>query len=75
MVGGVRLEHRNKKSKWPREQNGGAWSSISALWDEGPNQLRIQQRLLEGPVHVEVMNVGGTWVGLGGSTPWAMGNR
>lgn len=75
MVGRVRLEQRNKKPKWPWGRNGEAWSSISALWDEGPNQLRIQQRLLEGPVHVEVMNVGGPWVGLGGRSPWAMGNR
>ena len=37
----------------------GAWPNVSALQDEGPNQLRVQQRLLERPVHVEVMDVGG----------------
>lgn len=58
-----------------REHAGGAWPSISALQDEGPNQLRVQQRLLQRLVHVEVMDVGGSWVGLGGRSLWAVGNR
>lgn len=54
---------------------GGAWPNVSALQDEGPNQLWVQQRLLERPVHVEVMDVGGSWGGLEGRSPWALRNR
>lgn len=58
----------------PGTQAGGARSSSSALRDEGPNQLWVQQQLLEGLVHMEVMDVGRPCVGLGGQSPRALGN-
>jgi hypothetical protein len=50
------------------------WASVSPLRDEGPNELWVQQRLLKRPVHMEVMDMGGPWVGLGGRPLWALGN-
>lgn len=71
------------KSGWSRGTRGpgghggrdGAWPSVLALWDEGSNELRIQQRLLERPVHVEVMDVGRPRMGFRGRAPWTPGNR
>lgn len=68
MGGGGRLEHG------PGTQASGAWPRISTLWDEGPNQFWVQQQLLKGAVHVEVVDVGRPQVGLGGQSPWALGN-
>lgn len=58
----------------PGTQASGAWLCISALRDEGPNQLWVQQQLLKGAVRVEVVDVGRPQMGLGGQSPWALGN-
>lgn len=53
----------------PEEQADRTRANFSPLRDERPDQLWVQQRLLKRPVHVEVMDVGGPWMGLGGRSP------